>query len=314
MVTVAAELAGMPIADAGKQFSEVSIATLNKLGTLYKKLEGITERMEEAAAVQPMEETECSADDLIRLIKAKNDLAQVAGDLEKLQSQELDAVQTAELTSGKDTARSRRKNLNLAVDNLMTRTHELHKDFAALVKRLQEEASPAEPVSKTTSVSSSPLSSKSPLSIVLDSSPASVNMDREEMSPAPVNTDREEMSPASVNTIREEVSPASVNTDRKETSSTSIPIYISEPTHVSDAAKRPRINSRREKLTSTHQEPVLQIPSLVYEEPHSSAFYGGYPGGRSYYMNARAPPQRLNPYQRQQVLPSRNHRHTGFYF
>jgi hypothetical protein len=49
----------------------------------------------------------------------------------------LDAVETAELNSGKDEARMKRKSLNAAVDTLMRRTHNLHKDFVATLEKLK---------------------------------------------------------------------------------------------------------------------------------------------------------------------------------
>ena len=58
--------------------------------------------------------------------KIINDLAQVSGNLDKLQFSGVDSVITAELQSGQQNARERRKNLNRAAEELRERIIKLH--------------------------------------------------------------------------------------------------------------------------------------------------------------------------------------------
>ena len=53
-------------------------------------------------------------------------LISTKGELEKLQSKRIDAVETAELSTGKDAARSSRKELNKRVELLVDCVHKLH--------------------------------------------------------------------------------------------------------------------------------------------------------------------------------------------
>jgi hypothetical protein len=134
---------GMRLADAGKQYSKASSAALEKLHLLDKKFEGITGRIENVSALQNQEDLHSHLN-VLQLIKAKNELAQIAGDLERLQCRELDAIETAELHSGKQEARSQRKTLNTAVENLMHRTQDLHKEFVTTIEKLQANSLPIE--------------------------------------------------------------------------------------------------------------------------------------------------------------------------
>lgn len=127
---------GMSLTDAGKQYSQASSTALRRLDSLDRKFEAINHRIDDVAAIGD-EVTDSSDDNIARLIKAKNDLAQIAGDLERLQCRELDAVETTELTSGKAEAKLHRKSLNIAVENLLRRTQDLHSDYISTVDKLR---------------------------------------------------------------------------------------------------------------------------------------------------------------------------------
>lgn len=136
---------GMTLSEAGKQYSQASTAALKKLDSLDRKFEGLNERIEGVATtIHRSTGDNDSPHNLMQLVKAKNELAQIAGDLERLQCRELDAIETAELTSGKNEARTHRKSLNQAVENLMRRTQDLHQEFVATVEKLQTEAASLE--------------------------------------------------------------------------------------------------------------------------------------------------------------------------
>lgn len=73
-------------------------------------------------------ETEAArgADDREVQIRVKNRLALMSGELEKLQSKRIDAVDATVLTSGKEKVRSGRKELNVRVNDLSEAVRELH--------------------------------------------------------------------------------------------------------------------------------------------------------------------------------------------
>ena len=58
-----------------------------------------------------------------------NELVQVSGTLDKIQFEGVDAIITAELTSGKAAARNRRKGLNVRCESLRTMALALHSEF-----------------------------------------------------------------------------------------------------------------------------------------------------------------------------------------
>ena len=58
--------------------------------------------------------------------KAKNDCAQMIGNLDKLQYEQIDAVITAELKSGKHDAKELRKSLNQRCEKIRSRLLKLH--------------------------------------------------------------------------------------------------------------------------------------------------------------------------------------------
>lgn len=129
--TAATPAPGASLAETGKQYSQASSKAIKKLNSIDKKFEDIANRVEGVAAVAE------DPDDVSQLLKAKNELAQIIGDLERLQFKELDAVDTSELNSGKAEARHHRKALNAAVDSLLKRTQDLHSEFISTVEKIR---------------------------------------------------------------------------------------------------------------------------------------------------------------------------------
>lgn len=70
------------------------------------------------------------------LAKAKSDLAQLNGKLEKLQLEGIDSVTVGELCSGKEEARAKRKQLNRDIDVLFPRMGGLNDLFTVELKKL----------------------------------------------------------------------------------------------------------------------------------------------------------------------------------
>jgi hypothetical protein len=71
-------------------------------------------------------------DDYESASKAKNKLAQLLGSIEKLQFNQLDAVTTAHLDSGKAEAKTTRRELNASLDELQEFVRSLYKKFDAV--------------------------------------------------------------------------------------------------------------------------------------------------------------------------------------
>lgn len=79
---------GAKISEAGKQYSVASSTALKKLNSIDRKFEGITHRIESVAALEA-EVTQNMHDSITKMINAKNELAQIAGDLDRLQFREV---------------------------------------------------------------------------------------------------------------------------------------------------------------------------------------------------------------------------------
>jgi len=301
---------GMTLTDAGKQYSQASIKTLQKLDILDQKFDGINERIKKASSLSLQSEKAdifSSDDDILRIIKVKNDLAQIAGDLEKLQCRDLDAIETTELTSGKDEARSRRKLLNTAVDNLIHRTQELYKDYADTVKKLQDETLVTAVVTKTDSASMSPMSPTSPMSVANGSSPTKMDIEK-------------------ISAKTEDTPPIVFPSDER------ISNISNMPTTSSPDPDGRNIDGAMHECTSNkhpaYPEPIHQIPVVEqeYPRPNIDGFRDGYMEESPYYSyypstsgprrtKRRTVPQRYH--QRQQVQPGNRNVfgfHPGFFF
>ncbi len=75
---------GSKLSDAGKQYSQASSNALKRLDSVEKKIEGIVHRVEDVASMVREPEI-ANSDDVTQLLKSKNELAQIMGDLERLQ-------------------------------------------------------------------------------------------------------------------------------------------------------------------------------------------------------------------------------------
>lgn len=76
---------GSSFAAAGKQYSQESSKALRKLNSIDKKFEGMVDRVDKVAQDTKYDEKE----GVVPLLKAKNELAQIVGDLERLQFKEV---------------------------------------------------------------------------------------------------------------------------------------------------------------------------------------------------------------------------------
>ena len=79
---------GDKLSEAGKQYSVASSTALKKLDSIDRKFEGINNRIQSVAALEA-EVTQNMQDSISKMIKAKNELAQIAGDLDRLQFREV---------------------------------------------------------------------------------------------------------------------------------------------------------------------------------------------------------------------------------
>jgi hypothetical protein len=80
---------GMSLSDAGKQYSQASSTALKRLDSIDRKFEGITDRISTVSSVATLPVYAAEGDNVSKLLKAKNELAQIAGDLERLQCREV---------------------------------------------------------------------------------------------------------------------------------------------------------------------------------------------------------------------------------
>ena len=74
---------GSKLSDAGKQYSKASSNALKRLDSVEKKIEGIVHRVEDVVSVA--RGPDANSDDVTQLLKSKNELVQIMGDLERLQ-------------------------------------------------------------------------------------------------------------------------------------------------------------------------------------------------------------------------------------
>lgn len=122
----AAEIAaapGVPLQNTKKQFSISSEKALEKLDTFKAERDKIVARVDEI-------EASISTADSDAIFAAKHTLAQISGDLDRLQFTGLDAVSTCDLHSGKDVAKARRKELNNLVESLQQRVSMLYESIS----------------------------------------------------------------------------------------------------------------------------------------------------------------------------------------
>jgi hypothetical protein len=116
---------GVPLGRMGKQYSIDSVQTLDKIHQLKDQYQSISRQVE-----QVEESTDMS--DFESIAKAKNKLAQILGDVEKLQFNQLDAITTVNLESGKKEEKSNRRKLNGDLDTLQEIISSLYKQYSAV--------------------------------------------------------------------------------------------------------------------------------------------------------------------------------------
>ncbi|GMI23145.1 hypothetical protein TrCOL_g6779 [Triparma columacea] len=118
-----------------RRVSEFSAATLDKLSTLEDEI-GLFETQVEKLAMQLSDignSNTISKEVMDDLIASRNDLRQYVGNLEKFQFVKVDAIITADLQSGKEEARTRRKNLTARCEAVRTKQVEIIKRIDELV-------------------------------------------------------------------------------------------------------------------------------------------------------------------------------------
>lgn len=110
-----------------KKYSVRSADAIDTLNTLDGAFASMAQRVSNLEkAIDP--------NNLESIIAAKNDLAQIIGDLEKLQCNKLDAVETSDLHSGQQEAKAHRKALNKEVNNLLEQTQALYKQLNSIIQ------------------------------------------------------------------------------------------------------------------------------------------------------------------------------------
>jgi hypothetical protein len=125
---------GISLVNKGKQFSIESVKTLDHLEDLRHEFELMQREAEHIHKSTEM-------DNFKSVKKSKSKLAQLLGNLEKLQFSQLDAVSTMNLHSGKSAAKSNRRELNTDIEDLQ--------DFVMMLYS-QYDAVPSPPVASPT--------------------------------------------------------------------------------------------------------------------------------------------------------------------
>lgn len=117
--------------ESGKQYSMASTQTFTKLDTIKAKYNDLLSRVNQIEKDTNQDETES-------LNKSKNLLAQISGDIDRLQFTGLDAIDTSVLHTGKDEARTKRKKLNHDIEELQQHVQELHKIYGEMGSRMTQ--------------------------------------------------------------------------------------------------------------------------------------------------------------------------------
>jgi hypothetical protein len=116
---------GVSLQDAGKQYSIESTKTLDHIQDLKDSYQSMQLEVEGIQKSTDM-------NDYKTVSKAKSQLAQVLGNIEKLQFNQLDAVSTVHLDSGKDAAKSSRRELHSSLDELQEFVSSLYERYEAI--------------------------------------------------------------------------------------------------------------------------------------------------------------------------------------
>jgi hypothetical protein len=122
----------------GKQYSMESVKTLDHIEELKHTYESMKHEADQISKSTDLESFQSVS-------RSKSRLAQLLGNIEKLQFNKLDAITTMHLHSGKSVAKSNRRELNAALDALQELVSSLYAKYDA--------ASPPSPTSTSSSVS-----------------------------------------------------------------------------------------------------------------------------------------------------------------
>ncbi len=111
----------------------------------FRRLDSLDHHFAELASRVENIDMKIDLSDPESLLKAKNSLAQVIADLEKLQLHGTDAVHTADLRSGQRVVAENRKVLNREIDSLLDQTRQLYVQLerAAISIQSQKTISPS---------------------------------------------------------------------------------------------------------------------------------------------------------------------------
>jgi nocturnin len=127
-------------ASGGRKLSVMSTNTLQTLGSLEGTIGGFEKKLQEA---QALVDAAADASALPALLALRGELAQINGSIEKLQCTGIDAVVTAELTSGKAEAKGRRKELTMTAEKLHATAVGLKGQLERAITRCGGEDSPS---------------------------------------------------------------------------------------------------------------------------------------------------------------------------
>lgn len=122
---------GALLGSSGKQYSMASTQTFTKLDTIKAKYNDLVSRVNNI-------ETSTNKEEMESLHRSKNLLAQISGDIDRLQFTGLDAIDTSLLHTGKDEARTKRKKLNHDIEELQQHVQELHRIYGDIGEQMTQ--------------------------------------------------------------------------------------------------------------------------------------------------------------------------------
>ncbi|CAM9775684.1 unnamed protein product [Ectocarpus sp. 12 AP-2014] len=122
--------------DVRRTLSVSSRAAVNTVGQLRERCEQLEEALRKTTEVVSSESSTIQ-----ELLEAKLELAQIVGSLEKFQFNEVDAVATHGLTTGKDEVRQQRKDLTREVTALAEEATSRHREAAELITAMSPSSS-----------------------------------------------------------------------------------------------------------------------------------------------------------------------------
>lgn len=108
-----------------------STQTFTKLDTIKAKYNDLVSRVNNI-------ETSTNKEEMESLHRSKNLLAQISGDIDRLQFTGLDAIDTSLLHTGKDEARTKRKKLNHDIEELQQHVQELHRIYGDIGEQMTQ--------------------------------------------------------------------------------------------------------------------------------------------------------------------------------